>query len=41
MIAMLLSTIFERYHWSMLAVAGAILSGIGLVIALSARRPAR
>ena len=33
-IAMLLSTIFERYHWSTLAVAGAILSGIGLVIAL-------
>jgi drug/metabolite transporter (DMT)-like permease len=40
-IAMLLSTIFERYHWSTLAVAGAILSGIGLVIALKARRPAR
>lgn len=40
-IAMLLSTIFERYHWSTLAVAGAVLSGIGLVIALSARRPAR
>ncbi len=40
-IAMILSTIFEQYHWSTLAVAGAVLAGAGLVIALSARRPAR
>ncbi|MBP2513650.1 EamA family transporter [Sphingomonas sp. PvP018] len=40
-IAMILSTIFEHYHWSTLAVAGAVLAGAGLVIALSARRPAR
>ncbi|WP_374944727.1 DMT family transporter [Sphingomonas sp.] len=40
-IAMLLSTLFEGYRWSPLAVAGAVLTGIGLVIALRARRPAR
>lgn len=40
-IAMILSTIFEHYHWSTLAVAGAVLAGAGLVIALSARRPTR
>lgn len=40
-IAMLLSTVFEGYRWSTLAVAGAVLTGIGLVIALRARRPAR
>ena len=40
-IAMLLSTLFEGYRWSWLAVAGAVLAGIGLVIALRARRPAR
>ncbi len=40
-IAMLLSTIFEHYRWSTLAVAGAVLAGIGLVTALRARRPAR
>lgn len=40
-IAMILSTLFEHYHWSTLAVAGAVLAGAGLVIALSARRPAR
>lgn len=40
-IAMLLSTLFEGYRWSLLAGAGAILAGIGLVIALRARRPAR
>ncbi|KQN21476.1 DMT family transporter [Sphingomonas sp. Leaf30] len=40
-IAMILSTIFEHYHWSTLAAAGAVLAGAGLVIALSARRPAR
>lgn len=40
-IAMLLSTLFEGYRWSPLAIAGAALAGVGLVIALSARRPAR
>ncbi len=40
-IAMLISTAFEGYRWSLLAGAGAALAGVGLVIALSARRPAR
>ena len=40
-IAMTFSTVFEGYRWSALAVAGAVLTGVGLVIALSARRPAR
>ncbi len=40
-IAMLLSTAFEGYRWSLLAGAGAALAGVGLVIALMARRPAR
>jgi drug/metabolite transporter (DMT)-like permease len=40
-IAMLLSTLFEGYRWSALAGAGAVLTGVGLVIALRARRPAR
>ncbi|TPG15690.1 DMT family transporter [Sphingomonas oligophenolica] len=39
-IAMLLSTLFEGYRWSPLAVGGAVLVGVGLVIALRARRPA-
>jgi drug/metabolite transporter (DMT)-like permease len=40
-IAMLLSTIFEGYRWTLLAAAGAALVMAGLVIALTARRPAR
>lgn len=40
-IAMLLSTMFEGYRWSPLAIAGAVLAGVGLVIALRARKPAR
>ena len=40
-IAMLLSTIFEGYRWSGLAVAGAALAAAGLVVALRARRPNR
>ncbi len=40
-IAMMLSTLFEDYRWSLLAAAGGVLTGIGLVIALRARRPAR
>lgn len=40
-IAMLLSTIFEGYRWSLLAAAGATLVMAGLVLALKARRPNR
>lgn len=40
-IAMLLSTMFEGYRWSVLAAAGAVLAMAGLVIALKARRPTR
>lgn len=40
-IAMLLSTAFEGYRWSLPASAGAVLTAVGLVIALRARRPAR
>ncbi len=38
-IAMLLSTLFEGYRWSVLAVAGCVLTIAGLVIAMSARSP--
>jgi drug/metabolite transporter (DMT)-like permease len=40
-IAMLLSTAFEGYHWSLLATAGAVLALTGLVVALKARSPSR
>lgn len=40
-IAMLLSTLFEGYRWNPLAIAGGALAGVGLVIALTARRPSR
>jgi drug/metabolite transporter (DMT)-like permease len=40
-IAMLFSTVFESYRWSTLAIAGAALAMVGLVIALRARRPNR
>ncbi|MBC9034249.1 EamA family transporter [Sphingomonas sp. JC676] len=40
-IAMLLSTVFEGYRWSLLAGAGAVLVMAGLVLALKARRPNR
>ena len=40
-IAMLLSTLFEGYRWSLLAAAGAVLVVGGLVMALRARRPNR
>jgi drug/metabolite transporter (DMT)-like permease len=36
-VAMALSTLFEGYTWSPQAVAGAVLAGIGLVIALRSR----
>lgn len=38
-IAMLISTAFEGYRWSTLAIAGALLATVGLVVALRARRP--
>ena len=40
-IAMLLSTAFEGYRWSLLAAAGAVLALVGLVVALRARSPSR
>lgn len=40
-IAMALSTAFEGYRWSPLAAGGAALAAVGLVIALTARRPNR
>jgi len=40
-IAMLLSTLFEGYRWSVLAGAGAALALAGLVVALRARNPSR
>lgn len=40
-IAMLLSTLFEGYRWTTLAVAGGLLTLVGLVMALRARKPAR
>lgn len=38
-VAMLISTIFEGYHWTPLAVAGCVTALSGLAVALSARRP--
>ena len=38
-VAMLLSTLFEGYRWSLLAVTGAAVALVGLVIALRARSP--
>nr|WP_086493323.1 DMT family transporter [Novosphingobium panipatense] len=40
-IAMLISTLFEGYRWSVLALAGAALATVGLVVALRARSPSR
>jgi drug/metabolite transporter (DMT)-like permease len=37
LVAMSLSTAFEGYRWSLLAVAGAVLALIGLVVALRSR----
>lgn len=39
-VAMLLSTLFEGYRWTLLAGAGSVLAMAGLIIALSARKPA-
>jgi drug/metabolite transporter (DMT)-like permease len=40
-VAMLISTVFEGYRWSLLAGSGAALAMIGLVVALRARNPSR
>ena len=40
-VAMLLSTAFEGYRWSVLALAGSALAMLGLVLALRARSPSR
>lgn len=40
-IAMLLSTLFEGYRWSGLAITGSLLAMLGLVLALRARNPSR
>jgi drug/metabolite transporter (DMT)-like permease len=40
-IAMILSTVFEGYRWSVLAAAGSVLAMAGLVLALNARKPSR
>ena len=40
-VAMLLSTVFEGYHWSFLALAGSALAFAGLLVALRARSPSR
>lgn len=40
-IAMLLSTLFEGYRWSVLAAAGGVLVMAGLIVALRARKPSR
>ena len=40
-VAMLLSTLFEGYRWTALAVSGALVALAGLVIALRARSPSR
>jgi drug/metabolite transporter (DMT)-like permease len=38
-LAMILSTIFEHYHWTLLAASGGVVTFVGLIVALSARRP--
>ena len=38
-LAMILSTLFEGYRWSVLAAAGGTVAMVGLLIALSARKP--
>jgi drug/metabolite transporter (DMT)-like permease len=39
-VAMLISTVFENYVWSPLAIAGGLLGILGLIVALRAGRPA-
>jgi drug/metabolite transporter (DMT)-like permease len=38
-LAMMISTVAEGYRWSPLAIAGCVIALVGLVIALSARKP--
>ncbi len=38
-VAMLLSTLFENYRWTTLAALGGVVTIVGLLIALSAKRP--
>ena len=38
-IAMMFSTVYENYHWTLLAAAGGVLAMAGLIIALTARKP--
>ncbi len=38
-VAMLISTLFEGFHWTPLAVAGSVTALSGLAVALSARKP--
>ncbi|MBD3728635.1 MAG: EamA family transporter [Sphingomonadales bacterium] len=40
-VAMLLSTLFEAYQWSLLAAAGGALALLGMAVALRARNPVR
>ena len=40
-LAMVLSTIFEHYRWSVEAVVGGVLVIVGLIVAMRARNPAR
>ena len=40
-VAMLLSTLFEDYRWSLLAGGGAVLALSGMMVALRARNPSR
>jgi len=40
-VAMLLSTAFEGYRWSLLALTGAVVAFAGLIIALRSRSPSR
>ena len=37
-LAMILSTLFERYHWTWLAAAGGVVAMAGLLVALGAKR---
>ena len=39
-VAMIISTFAENYHWTPLSVAGSVLALLGLVVAFSARKPA-
>ena len=40
-VAMILSTLFEGFEWTVLAASGAVVAMIGMLIALRARDPGR